>query len=171
MCLQQPAASHVTELQLNSALRRCSNVQLQALCCANAQVQTGNKADLQERIRHAHSQQSHMLHGWAGVSRVLPQGRPMLAYKHFDFGKGRHVHLPLPELDGQAITGIYSTGAKGIAIADALTAAKRATFNAYAAKMGLKQLTMSVAPAPIVSVPMCLAASRLRRNSSQILQT
>ena len=55
------------------------------------------------------------------------------------------MHLPLPELNGQAITGSYSTGAKGIAIADALTAAKRTTFNAYAAKTGLKQISTSVA--------------------------
>lgn len=133
----------ITEAELNVCLgkRYCTVDLLKMVLRANGCSQLkGKKAQLQDRLRQVHSEQEGKLRALELLHEGMPQappGRPVLVRKHFNFGTGERVHLPLPvRPDGGFNDASLSTGATGISPADAIEPEELAGMNQVAKKHG-----------------------------------
>ena len=131
---------------LRLQLLHCKVPVLRSFLQAHRAQASGRRDDMHARVLQLHSDCG----GRLGHLQLLAppanslQGRPIVAYRHYNFGEGEVTRLPLPTVSGQAATGSYGTGAIGVAPADVLPPQDLQQYNEYAQRLKLQPLTSTI---------------------------
>ena len=125
------ASKAISTEMLRLHLHTCKASDVRAFLKAHGVGSTGKREQLRVRVMQLHADNGgalahlHLLE--PAADQVL--GRPIVAFRHFNFGKGEVLRLPVPSTGGRQACGSYSTGAIGVAPADVLPAAGRFSAN------------------------------------------